>query len=86
PLYLRRAQAADYVRCRWGFPCSQGYLNKLASVGGGPVFRRAGRWPIYIAADLDAWAQSKITGPLKKTSGLAPISWTGEVLGSKYLM
>jgi hypothetical protein len=66
PTYLRRAQAADYVRSRWGIPCSQAHLNKLASLGGGPVFRRAGRWPLYIAADLDAWAEVKITGPVQK--------------------
>ena len=32
------------------------------------MFRRAGKWPLYVPADLDAWAQSKITGPLHKAS------------------
>jgi hypothetical protein len=67
-VYLRRAQAADYVRTQWGIPCSHGYLHKLASIGGGPVFRRAGKWPLYVQADLDAWARSRMTGPLSRAS------------------
>lgn len=68
PVFLRRAEAADYVRQHWGLPCSHAYLQKLASVGGGPVFQRAGRWPMYLEADLDAWVDAKISGPLKKAS------------------
>lgn len=58
--YLRRAEAADYVRQHWGFPCSHAHLHKLSSVGGGPVFRRAGRWPMYLKADLDEWVMAKM--------------------------
>jgi hypothetical protein len=68
PAYLRRAQAAEYVRQRWGLPCSHGYLHKLASVGGGPIFHRAGKCPLYLEDDLDAWARSRISGPLRKAS------------------
>jgi hypothetical protein len=72
PRLLRRDDAADYVRHTWGLPCSRGLLAKLAVIGGGPVFRRAGKWPLYQEVDLDAWAKSKISGPLTKTSD-API-------------
>jgi hypothetical protein len=71
--YLRRAQAAQYIQGRWGIPCSHAQLHKLASVGGGPVFRRSGKWALYLEADLDAWAQSRISGPLKKASD-APVT------------
>jgi hypothetical protein len=37
-------------------------LAKLASVGGGPVFRKAGVAALYEAEALDAWALGKI-GP-----------------------
>jgi hypothetical protein len=40
----------------------------LGSVGGGPIFRKAGKWPLYIEADLDAWALSRISGPVLKAS------------------
>lgn len=66
--YLRRDQAAQYIRDVWGIPCSPTWLAKLAVVGGGPVFRKAGRFPIYSAADLDAWAESRIGAPHRSTS------------------
>jgi len=68
PLYLRRAGAAQYVRERWGAPCSAKWLAKLAVVGGGPQFRRIGRFPVYSRADLDEWIEAKITAPRRSTS------------------
>jgi hypothetical protein len=68
PVYLRRDKAAQHVRDTWGLPCSPRWLAKLAVMGGGPIFRKAGRTPIYAPADLDAWAQSRIGAPQKSTS------------------
>jgi len=68
PLYLRRADAARYVRERWGAPCSASWLAKLAVVGGGPQFRKIGRFPVYTRTDLDAWIQAKISAPRRSTS------------------
>jgi hypothetical protein len=68
--FLRRADAATYVNERYGFPCSRQWLAKLAVIGGGPLFRKAGRFPIYKPADLDAWAQSRIGKAQSSTSGL----------------
>jgi len=69
--FLRRAEAATYVTERYGFPCSRQWLAKLAVVGGGPVFRKAGRYPIYRPVDLDRWAQARIGPEQHSTSGLA---------------
>jgi hypothetical protein len=66
--FLRRADAAAYVCNRYGFPCSRQWLAKLAVIGGGPVFRKAGRFPIYSPADLDAWAESRIGPAITSTS------------------
>lgn len=66
--FLRRAEAATYVTERYGFPCSRQWLAKLAVVGGGPVFRKAGRYPIYQPDDLDLWAQARIGPALRSTS------------------
>lgn len=68
--YLRRAPAAEYVQARYGF-CTAGTLAKLAVVGGGPRFRKIGKWPVYTPEDLDAWAQSKISQPVSSTSEYA---------------
>jgi hypothetical protein len=69
--YLRRRDAAEYVRNEWGLPCSEKWLAKLAVTGGGPVYSKAGRFPIYTIEDLDSWAQSRIGAPRRSTSVLA---------------
>lgn len=66
--YLRRADAARHVRETWGIPCSTKWLAKLAVTGGGPIYRKSGRTPIYAPDDLDAWAQARISGPRASTS------------------
>ena len=67
-IYLRRDQAARHIRDLWGLPCSPRWLAKLAVVGGGPIYRKAGRTPIYAPADLDAWAQARIGAPQRSSS------------------
>ena len=59
--FLRRRQAGEYLKEKFGFG-SEKTLAKLASVGGGPVFRKAGVAALYEAEALDAWALGKI-GP-----------------------
>jgi hypothetical protein len=66
--FLRRLEAAQYVASRYGFPCSRQWLAKLAVIGDGPVFRKAGRYPIYEPSELDAWAQARIGPPQRSTS------------------
>lgn len=51
-----------------GFPCSGKWLAKLAVTGGGPVYRKAGRFPIYDPVELDAWAEARISAPHYSTS------------------
>lgn len=76
--YLRRADAATYIRERYGFPCSRQWLAKLAVVGGGPVYHKVGRFPVYDPADLDRWAEDRIGPPQRSTSeqpaDLAPVT------------
>jgi hypothetical protein len=72
--FLRRADAASYVNKTYGFPCSRQWLAKLAMIGGGPVFRKAGRFPLYKPSDLDAWAHSRI-GPAQASTSDAGNEW-----------
>jgi hypothetical protein len=69
--FLRRADAAAYVCQTYGFPCSRQWLAKLAVIGGGPIFRKAGRFPIYKRTDLDQWAQARIGPARASTADLA---------------
>jgi hypothetical protein len=63
PIFLQRADAAQYLRDKFGLRCAKQTLAKLAVVGGGPKYRLAGRTPIYEPADLDEFAMSKIGKP-----------------------
>jgi hypothetical protein len=68
PNFRRRAEAAQYIRDKWNQLCQPKTLAKLAVVGGGPVYRKAGRYPLYQDTDLDAWASARIGGPRLSTS------------------
>ena len=68
PLFLRRAEAARYLRETYGLPCSPKWLAKLATCGGGPTYRKAGKFPMYAPADLDAWASARISAPRSSTT------------------
>ena len=65
---LRRGAASAYLLERWGVERAPATLAKLAVTGGGPRFRKAGRWPLYDPDDLDAWAQDLIGEPRGSTS------------------
>ena len=67
--YFRRYQAAAYLQDRYDAYTTE-TLAKLACVGGGPRFRRLGRFPVYTAADLDAWATSRMSPAVGSTSEL----------------
>ena len=66
----RRDGASAYIQETYGIPCSPKTLAKYAVVGGGPAFRKAGRFPLYADPDLDAWARSKLSRRVTSTSEL----------------
>jgi hypothetical protein len=70
--FLRRVAASQYLNENWGVPCAPATLAKYAVIGGGPTFQRAGRVPVYTPQNLDAWARSKLSAPMKSTSDAAP--------------
>ena len=67
--YLRREAASRYLLEVWGISNATATLAKLAVVGGGPEFHKAGRWPLYPPDRLDDYAR-KLLGKLRaSTSG-----------------
>jgi hypothetical protein len=68
PVNFRRSNAARYIREKYGMPCSVAWLAKLACLGGGPVYRLAGRFPVYAVEDLDVWALARLSAPRRSTS------------------
>ncbi len=65
--FMRRKDAAQYLRENFGVG-SPATLAKLATLGGGPIFRKNGRIPLYAVEDLDAWVIAKIGNPMRSTS------------------
>lgn len=70
PQFLRRKAAGEYLKSTFGFG-SEKTLAKLASVGGGPEFRKAGVAALYEPEALDRWAMAKIGAPQSSTSSRA---------------
>jgi len=66
---LTRRQAAEALRAR-GFPVSPATLSTLASRGGGPIFQRFGRTPLYRLHDLIDWAEKRLSKPIRSSSEL----------------
>jgi hypothetical protein len=65
--FLRRKDAATYLKNKYGHG-SPRTLAKLACLGGGPEMVYVGRNPYYTEQDLDAWALSKMSAPVRTTS------------------
>jgi hypothetical protein len=63
---FRRKQAAQVLTER-GYPISAAQLAKLACTGEGPEITYFGRYPIYPADKLFAWAEAKSTPPVRST-------------------
>jgi len=67
---LRRIEASRYLNEIWRIPHSPATLAKLAVVGGGPEFRKAGRTPLYPQDGLDTYAQSRMSRRVRSTAEL----------------
>jgi len=77
--YLNRKEAAAHLK-QQGYPVAAGTLAKLAVIGGGPPYACFGRRPMYTTADLDAWAESRLSAPRRNTSDIendAPVRRRG---------
>lgn len=66
--FYRRADAANYLKATYALQVSQAYLAKLAVIGGGPSFHKAGRWPIYSREALDSWATHRLGQAVSSTA------------------
>lgn len=68
---LRRSDVPAYLMQKHGIPIALATLNKMASIGGGPAMRYAGRIPLYDVTDLDKWAEQRLSAPVASTSARA---------------
>jgi hypothetical protein len=68
--HLSRREAAQFLTDH-GYRTAPATLAKLACLGGGPVFRSWGRKPLYLPAELLAWAEARTSRPRASTSEAA---------------
>jgi len=71
--YLSRADASEYLTHTRGLPTAKTTLQKLASVGGGPRYRRFGNRSVYLQTDLDEWAEEKLSPQMASTSAAGAV-------------
>lgn len=67
---LSRKEAARYLS-DLGYPTSPNTLMKIASTGGGPIYRLFGNRALYEPVDLVSWAEGKLSSPRRSTSEVA---------------
>lgn len=68
--YLTREESANYLTDR-GLPVSRNTLQKWATTGGGPEYRRFGNRAVYTVRDLETWIDQKLSAPRSSTSNAA---------------
>ena len=68
---LRRAAASQYLLEKWGISRTPKTLAKLAVTGGGPIFEKDGRFPLYLPEYLDEFARAQLSPPVSSTAELA---------------
>lgn len=65
---LRRWEASRYLLDRHGIAMAVATLAKLACLGGGPPYQKAGRVPLYPVDLLDQWASARLGRVIRSTS------------------
>lgn len=65
---LRRRDVPAYLAAKHGIDIAVSTLNNLASTGGGPIMQYHGRIPLYRVEDLDEWAESRLSAPVRSTA------------------
>ena len=66
--FLSRAAASAYLGKNNAIRASVPTLDKYACLGGGPKYRKVGRYPVYALEDLDAWARERTSPLVSSTS------------------
>jgi hypothetical protein len=68
-VWLNRRKAALYLEAKYGAKIAPATLAKMAVRGNGPAFSYMGKFCVYEPADLDVWAQSRLSEKVHSTAG-----------------
>jgi len=67
---LPRAKVSEFIESEFGISVSPKTLSKLATIGGGPVYRKFGNRAFYEKHALRDWVHQKLSAPKKSSSNL----------------
>ena len=67
---LSRTEASEYLLNEHGIRRKPKTLSKDVVYGTGPRYRKDGRAVVYDVADLDAFAESRLSAPVRSSSEL----------------
>ena len=70
PTALSRREASEYLERKHGVKLAPATLATLACLGTGPPFRKDGRRPIYAPAELDRYADQRLSPLIRSSSEL----------------
>jgi hypothetical protein len=70
---LRRRRCAEALTAH-GFPVAEKTLATRVSRGGGPPYQKFGRLVLYRWGDALAWAEARLSPPVRSSSELAEAS------------
>lgn len=70
---IRRTAASEYLLEKHGISRTPNTLAKMATVGGGPVYRKDGNIPLYDPVDLDVYAESVLSPRVTSSSELSTL-------------
>ena len=68
--FHRPENAPEYLREKHGIKIAPQTLARMRVDGSGPVFQKNGRAVLYTDAALDAWAEGRLSAPVRSTSEL----------------
>jgi hypothetical protein len=65
-----RSMVPEFIETEFGIPVSSKKLSKLATVGGGPEYRKFGNQVFYEKHALRDWVHQKLSAPKRSSSNL----------------
>ena len=68
---LPRIKASEYLLAAWGLSYTAGTLAVMGSHHAGPAYFKHGKRAMYPVAELDRWAQDRLTPQRKQSNGKA---------------
>lgn len=75
--FLSRKEAATYLIETWGIRRTAKTLAKLATMGGGPPYRKDKIKTLYDPADLDIWARETLSPRVASTAEFEALKQVG---------